>query len=80
MWLKSISNSHSLFGVHFLKSGVTKQESINLSLFCLCTQCFFMKCIVVSVTMAYFSINVLESRNIKIYIKHVYMYIDYCNE
>lgn len=31
-----------------------------------------MKFTVVSVTMAYFPINILESRNIKTYIKHAY--------
>lgn len=71
MWLKSISNSHSLFGVYFLKSGMTEQENINLSVFCLCTQWFSMKYIVVSATMAYFLIPILESRNTKPYIKHV---------
>jgi hypothetical protein len=36
----------------FLKSGVTKQESINLSMFCLCTPWFFMQCTLVSVKTA----------------------------
>ena len=72
MWWKSISNSESLFGVHCLKSGVTKQESINLAMLCLWNQWFFMKFVVVSVTMAYFSINVSGSRNTETRIKRGY--------
>lgn len=74
MGLKSISNSENPFWVHFLKSGVTKQESTNLSMLCLCTQWFFMKFIVLSVTMASFSINGLGSKTIKAYIKYVHVH------
>lgn len=67
MWLKSISNSYNLFWVHFLKSGMTKQESINLSTLCLCTHevhCGFCN--------NGLFLNVLGSRNIKTYAKHVH--------